>query len=51
MPPPIMNARNGCNWAWNEPLKAIIIRMQVATPRNRKNTVPRLVAMALRELA
>ena len=46
-----MKARNGGNWAWNEPLKATIIRMQVATPRNRKNTVPRLVAMAVRELS
>jgi hypothetical protein len=41
--------RKGCNCAWNEPLKEIIIRMQVAIPRNRKKTVPRLVAIALRE--
>ena len=46
-----MKAKNGSNWAWNEPLKAIMIRMHVATPTNRKNTVPRLVATARRELA
>ena len=46
-----MNPRNGHNCASNEPPKAIIIHMQVATPRNRKKTVPRLVAIAVRELA
>ncbi len=50
-PPPNMNATKGMNWASNEPLKAIITRMHVATPTNRKKTVPRLVAIACRELA
>ncbi len=27
-----MNAKNGVNWAWNDPLKAIMILMHVATP-------------------
>ena len=50
-PPPSMNAKNGWICQWNEPLKAIIIRMQVAMPTNRKNTVPRLTPIGRARVA
>ncbi len=48
--PPAKAARNGKTCISNEPLNEIIIRIAVATPTNRKNTVPRLTATAVREL-
>ena len=51
IPPPTMNTKNGVNCSSNEPLNDIMIRMHVAIPTSRKNTVPRLTATACRELA
>src|SRR5262245_50751463 len=50
-PPPAMKPRNDVSWYSNELLNASMIRMHVATPRNRKSSVPMLVAIAVRELA
>jgi hypothetical protein len=49
--PPTMKARNGASCVWKLPLKLIIIRISVTTPRNRKKTLPRLTPTAVRELA
>ena len=51
MPPPKIAVRNGVNCTSNDPLNATIIRMQTATPTNKKKTVPKLTATAPRELA
>ena len=47
VPPPKMIARNGASCRPNEPRKLSMINMQIKIPRNKKNTVPRLVAIAI----
>ena len=48
VPPPRMMNRNGASCLPNDPRNINIINMHVATPRNKKKTVPKLVPMAIR---
>ncbi|NBT12317.1 MAG: hypothetical protein EBS56_01780 [Planctomycetia bacterium] len=47
--PPTIAARNGASWSSKLDPKATMIRITVATPMNRKATVPSATAMARRD--